>query len=409
MRSNAKKFLQTILRFLAIWTIRKYSPDIIGITGSVGKTSAKDAIYAVLRDVKTIRASSGNFNNEIGLPLTILGNWQSTKGLLFWIKVIVAATLQLLVRRPYPEILILEYAADRPGDIKYLTEIARPRIAVVTAVGDTPVHVEFYSNADAVAREKARLVEVLPASGFAVLCADDARVAAMEERTRARVITFGFGEASEVGIQGFEHRISEKGPEGVFFKLSYGGSFVPVRLDHALGRGAAYAAAAAAAVGIAMRLHLVRVSESLSFYEGPPHRMKLVQGKGGVRIVDDTYNASPLSMRVAIETLEEFPGTRKIAVLGDMRELGTYAETAHEEAGKLAARVFDVVIAVGEYADVMVSAARKAGLSKKNAVACTTAREAKEKLLSILKKGDMVLVKGSRALGLEAVVEAIGR
>ncbi len=406
MKLHANKFLKNILRVLAVWTIRKYAPHIIGVTGSVGKTSTKDAIHAMLRGVKDVRASSASFNNEIGLPLTILGDWQKTGGISFWFKVVVTSLLNLIVRRPYPEILILEYAADHPGDIQYLTEIARPSISVVTAVGDIPVHVEFYKDKDAVAREKARLVEVLPAAGFAVLCADDSLVATMEDRTRARVITFGFNANAQVGIQGFEHRISEKGLEGVSFKLSYGGSFVPVRLERSFGRGSAYAAAAAAAVGIAMGLHLVRISESLAYYESPPHRMKLVHGKGGVLLIDDAYNASPLSMRLAIETVQEFPGTRKIGVLGDMRELGNYAEVAHEEMGKLAARAFDIVIAVGDYAEVLASAARKAGLTKKNVIVCKTAREAKDQLLPLLKKGDVVLVKGSRAVGLELVVEA---
>src|SRR3989344_5729539 len=193
MRALKLKFLKWILRTLAIWTVKKYQPGVIGITGSVGKTSTKEAIHTVLRSIRRVRASSGNFNNEIGLPLTVLGDWDKINGELFWLKVIFVAILKLIFPVKYPEILILEYAADRPGDIRSLLEIAKPQIAAVTAVGDIPVHVEFYSGPDAVAREKAKLVEALSSTGMAILNFDDEAVLDMQERTRAHVMTFGFG------------------------------------------------------------------------------------------------------------------------------------------------------------------------------------------------------------------------
>src|SRR3989344_2357786 len=193
MKEKLKNILKNTLAFLARWAIRKYQPGVVGITGTVGKTSTKEAVLSVLRQIRKVRASSGNFNNEFGFPLTILGDYEKTGGAFFWLKVVIGSFFSLLFGRKYPEILVLEYAADQPGDIKYLLDIARPQIGVVTAVGDIPVHVELYSGPDAVAREKGRLVEALPAIGFSILNFDDEAVYGMKDRTRAHAITYGFG------------------------------------------------------------------------------------------------------------------------------------------------------------------------------------------------------------------------
>src|SRR3989344_8163188 len=168
-KEKLQHYLQLILRQLAIRTIRKYQPGVIAVTGSVGKTSAKEAIYAVLKKYRSVRKNSGNFNNEIGVPLTILGDWEEISGKYFWVKVIAVSLLRLVFRLKYPELLILEYAADKPGDIKYLLDIAKPQIGIITTIGDIPVHVEFYSGPEAVAREKAKIIESLSATGFAIL------------------------------------------------------------------------------------------------------------------------------------------------------------------------------------------------------------------------------------------------
>jgi len=407
MTSFCIRPLQKILKFLAYLMLRKYQPGIIGITGSVGKTSVKEAIYAVLRVVRRVRASSGNFNNEIGLPLAILGDWQQIKGLFFWPKVILVSVWRLIFGGFYPEILILEYAAAKPGDIKYLLEIAKPNIGIVTAIGDIPVHVEFYSGPDAVAREKSRLVEVLPAKGFAILNFDDEAVLDMKGRTRAHVMTYGFGDGAEIKISNFENREEGTRPMGIAFKLEYGGSFVPVRLDNCFGKAQAYAAAAAACVGLIFGLNLVRISEGLLYYQAPPRRMKILNGIKETFVFDDSYNASPLSMHAAIDTVKELKAGRKIGVLGDMLEIGKYAIEAHEEIGRLAAKVFDVLVTVGPRAKFIADTAIKTGMNKKNVFSFDTADEAKLVIQDSIKKGDIILVKASRAIGLDKIVEEI--
>lgn len=413
------------MKILAQATIRKYKPGIIGVTGSVGKTGTKEAIYTVLRNMRTARMSQGNFNSAIGLPLTILGDWPDKdlhllsreappgknriKKALFLLKVVSMSVLRLMfgTRAAYPEILVLEYGADKPGDIKKLLDIVRPQLSVITAIGAVPVHVEFYSGPEAVAREKGRLIEHLASNGFAILNGDDEAVASLKDKTRAHVITFGFNEGVELRITNFEHRVANGVPQGVSFKLNYGGSFVPVKIDGSLGRAAAYASAAAAAVGIVFGMHLVRVSEALFYFKSLPHRMKLVPGIKNSLIIDDSYNASPLSMESAIETMRTLPAIRKIGILGDMLEIGKYSIGAHESIGQLAAKVFDVLVTVGPRGKFIADAAKQAGLSRRNIISVQDADEAVLPVQGLLKKGDLVLIKGSHAMHLERIVREI--
>jgi UDP-N-acetylmuramoyl-tripeptide--D-alanyl-D-alanine ligase len=406
-KEKLQKYLQRIVRQLAIWTLRKYQPGIIAVTGSVGKTSTKEAIYTVLRNHRFVRASKGNFNNEIGMPLTILGDWDEIRGRWFWAKVIGSALVRLVFRLRYPELLILEYAADKPGDIKYLTDIARPQIGVVTAIGDIPVHVEFYSGPEAVAREKAKVVEALPATGFAVLNYDDLAVLDMKERTRAHIMTYGFGEGAQVQITNFEVRTDNNRPGGIAFKLNYAGSFVPVRLEGSFGKAQAYAAAAAAAMGIVFGLNLVKIAEALLEYQAPGGRGRLVEGVKHTYIIDDAYNASPLSMEAAIETVGNLRAVRKVAVLGDMLEIGKYAVEAHEEIGKLAGKNFDLLITVGARAKFIAEGAYESGMAKKNIYSFDTSEEAAPEVQKLIKKGDLILIKASHSIGLEKIVEEI--
>ena len=292
------KILKIKLRWLAKLIIWKFNPDIIAITGSVGKTSAKEAIYAVLKNYKRVRKSSGNLNNELGMPLTILGDFSDEqskivsrlpaqagdysagkdkiKKMFFWLKAIFSALFKFLFlnKLAYPEILILEYGADRPGDIKYLLEIAKPKIAVITAIGETPVHIEFYDNAQAVAKEKAKLIENLFVSNFAILNFDDGMAMEMKEKTRAKIITFGFNEGADVKITNFENKYRDNEAIGVSFKIEYAGSFVPIFLKNVFGESHAYAAAVGTAVGIIYNMNIVEIAESFASNYKPSNKIK---------------------------------------------------------------------------------------------------------------------------------------
>lgn len=407
MKSFLIRKLESVLKWLAQATIAKYRPRVIAITGSVGKTSAKEAVYAALKDSVCVRRSRGNFNNELGVPLAILGDWAKIEGLFFWPSVIAQGCWNLLRRKEYPDILVLEYGVQKPGDMRYLLEIAKPAIALVTAVGETPVHLEFFKDAQALAREKAYLPEAVLVNGIVLFNADDKEVVAMRERTRARVMTVGTKTSADVRVSGFINQELEDGrPVGATFKLEYRGNVVPVRLTGVLGKSFAYAAAFGVAAGLAAGGNFLRLVASFEKnYVPAKHRMMIVRGRGDVNIVDDTYNASPLSMKAALETVKSLRKSKRVVgVLGDMLELGDVSEKAHTEVGEYAGKVLDVLITVGERARAI---AKHSGLPAKNVLSVATAKDAILAMKNLLKPGDLVLIKASRGIGLDAVVDVL--
>jgi UDP-N-acetylmuramoyl-tripeptide--D-alanyl-D-alanine ligase len=393
------------------------------------------AIKAVLEKGRRVRASAGNLNNEFGMPLAILGGWSESElklvsratpagtaraqKLFFWFRVIFGSLWRAAFKsKNYPDILILEYGADRPGDIKKLLKIARPNVSIITAVGEIPVHVEFYAGPEEVAREKGRLIEYLPAAGTAILNYDDETVMNLEPRTRARVMTFGFNKGAEVKASRLENRMEGDRPVGISFKLEYKGAYVPVRLNNAFGRAHAYAAAAAAAVGLTFGMNLAAISDALANYEPAESRMHLLPGIKNTFIIDDSYNASPLSMHAALEALRDLPAKRRVAILGDMLEIGKFTIEAHEAIGKLAAESANVLVTVGPRAKFIAEAARAAGgvgggrgsarsAKKISIVSFDTADEARKPVQELIKQGDLILIKASHAIALDKIVEEI--
>jgi UDP-N-acetylmuramoyl-tripeptide--D-alanyl-D-alanine ligase len=426
MKNFFIKSLRFTLRYLARLTVARYKPEIVGVTGSVGKTSTKLAVKAVLAKEHDVRVFSANLNNELGVALAILGNWnvgdltlvsdhqpagtEKMRKVFFWFKVIFSSAWRLIKKdEHYPEILILEYGVDRPGDMRELLKIARPDIAIITAVGDIPVHVEYFAGPEEVAREKGRLIESLSVAGCAILNFDDDTVMRLKNRTRARLMTYGFEKEAEVQITRFENTVAGGAPLGVSFKLEYQGAFVPVRMKGAFGKTQAYAAAAAAAVGIFSGMNLVDISEALGNYVPASSRMTLLSGIKDALIIDDCYNASPLSMHAALDTLRDLPAKRKIAVLGDMLEIGKYTPEAHERVGDIAAEFVDILVTVGARAKFIAEAAQAAGMKKADIFSYDTAEEAQKPVQDMMQKGDLVLIKGSHSIGLDKVVEEVKR
>ncbi len=395
------------MRWLAELTLIRYEPGVIGITGSVGKTSTKAALAAVLSSDRRVRAAGKSFNNELGLPLTILGNWDSTEGFFFWPKVLVLGLFQLLKKNPsYPQIIVLEYGVDRPGDMDYLVRIARSQVGIVTALSDIPVHVEFFASPEAVGREKAKMVGALPVTGFAILNGDDASVLEMKKETRAHPMTFGFSRGVEMRISGFQNQLDKKF-KGVSFKLNYGGTAVPVKIEGVFGRSHAYAAAAACAAGLIYGMNLGKMAEALSSYEPLAGRLRLVPGIKESFVIDDTYNSSPVAAYEALRVLGSLKAKRKIAVLGDMLELGKYTMEAHEEVGKLVSKNADFLITVGNRAKFIAERAVKSGFSKKKIITFLDVNEAGLELQRKMQKGDLILVKGSQSVRMEKIVKEV--
>lgn len=368
---------------------------------------------AVLKPYRRVRMSVGNLNNEWGVPLSILGDggeeyYERGGTLGFWAKVFWRGLWGLFwPLSKYPEILVLEYGADKPGDIAKLAHHFKPHIAVVTAVGEIPVHVEYFSNPQHLAKEKRKLVEILNGHDFAVLNGDDSVVLEMKEKSKASVWTFGFSEGATVKVSNFDFKVEPDGePRGVTFKLHYRDSFMPCRMDGSLGKSQAWSASAAAAVGLIFGLNLVQISESLAQYHGPAGRLKILKGIRNSFVIDDTYNAAPASMHLALETLKFLPAKRKIAVLGDMLELGEYSERAHREAGNFAGTVADWLIMVGPKSRFIADAVGNQ-MPKENIISFEHSSEAGKKVGEMIQEGDIILVKGSQGMRMEKVVEEI--
>lgn len=421
-----RKILQFILKVLAKRVIRRYRPVVIGITGSVGKTTAKEAVYSVISRKFWTWKNSENFNNEWGVPMAVLmirpGKFSS-----FLYKVESMLTALWLAfgypKKRYPEVLVLELAADRPGDMEYLTDIVNPKIGVVTAVGELPVHVEFYASPRDVATEKSKLIESLPADGLAILNFDDRTVLDMKEKSKAPVITFGLakagspaGEAS-VRASGISYFIDDQKQTigGLSFKINNGNSFIPVRINNLVGPHQLYGILAGFAVGLHFGMNLIEISDALENIHLPTGRMTILHGVKNTTIINDCYNASPLSMKAALETLKSFAEARKetdgkigrkIAVLGDMKELGKYSIQAHQAIGNIAGETADILITVGFAAKFIADSAANQ-IPSENIMSFDSSDEAKIKIQEILKEGDVILVKGSRSMQMERIVEEV--
>lgn len=402
-----KSILQKILKILAKLTIKKYRPIVIGITGSVGKTSTKEAIHAVLKHKYWVRKSEKSFNTEIGLPLTVLGIENHHKNIFAWAKDIIKSFFKILFTVKYPEILLLEYGVQKPKDMAYLLSIAKPFIGVVTAIGEVPVHVEFFAGTHEVAEEKSKLVESLPNKGFAILNYDDETVYEMKKKSKAHVMTFGFNKHSDLKILGYELRTKEnvigQVPEAITVKIEYSGNIMPIRLHNCFGKPQAYSAAAACLVGLAMNMNLVEIAESLREFKPPPGRLRLIKGIKNSLILDDTYNAAPEAMHTALDTFRDLPAKRKIAVLGDMLEIGQFTEQTHRTMGLKAGKFCDIVFTVGDRAKFIAEEAK---------LFCRVESfdspiEAGKTLDPLIQEGDLILVKGSASMRMEKVVEEV--
>jgi len=409
-----KKSLQKILKSLAKAILAKYKPEVIGITGSVGKTGAKEAIYRVLSPKFNARQSIKNYNNEIGVPLTVIGALSPLSSPLGWLKIFLTAVRLLLKKDPnYPKILILEMAADRPGDLDYLTDLANCKIGLITSIGDS--HMENYKSLENIKEEKATLIRKLDKDGWAVLNIDDDKIKSITKETKAKVFTYAIDK--EADLIGKEIRLkfpsvgSAEKEAGLSFKLINRGSFAPVFLSGIISKAGVYACLAGAAVGIIRGMNLVEISQALEKYKMPQGRMKFLPGIKRTFIIDDTYNSSPVSSALALETLGSIAGAgdaRKYAVLGDMLELGALSESAHEAVGRLVVKnKIDKLIVVGERSRDIARGARAAGLEEDNIFHFADTAEAGKFLEERIKTGDIILVKGSQATRMERVVKAI--
>ncbi|CAG0935098.1 UDP-N-acetylmuramoyl-tripeptide--D-alanyl-D-alanine ligase [Thermoflexales bacterium] len=357
------------------WRLRWKDLRVIGITGSVGKSSTKELIAAVLERDFVVLKSEGNLNNEIGLPLTLLQLDEQQRA-------------------------VLEMGMYARGEITRLTELARPSVGVITNVG--PVHLERLGTIEAIAEAKAELVQALPSEGVAILNYDDPRVRAMREQTRAQVLTYGLDPQADL----WADEIASEGLEGIHFTLHYRDEEFHVQVP-LLGRHSVHTSLRAAAVGLAEGMTWDHILEGLQDRRAQL-RLVAAPGPNGSTILDDSYNASPASVIAALNLLADLTG-RKIAVLGDMLELGEYEDEGHRMVGLRAIDVTDVLVTVGALGQTIAQEALNNGMAPDHVKACATNDEATAYLEAIVQPGDMVLIKGSRSLHMEEIVNVLVR
>jgi UDP-N-acetylmuramoyl-tripeptide--D-alanyl-D-alanine ligase len=407
-----RKILQFKLKLLSRLILKKYQPVIVGITGSIGKTSAKEAIYAVLKGKLAVRMSQKNYNNEIGLPLAVIGRESAGSNLFGWLLIFGRALSLLLVKdKNYPRVLVLEMGIDRPGDMAYLTQIAPPDIGLVTAVSYS--HLQYFGSVLNIKKEKQVLVESLDSQGLAVLNYDNEATRNMSAASRARAITYGLQVGADLQAQDLVFNFTKGNYEivGLNFKLNYKGSIVPVFMKNVMAEPAIYAALAAVAVGIYFDLNLLEMAHSLRNFTLPPGRLSVLSGIKQTFIIDDTYNSSPEAAVNAVDVLRRIKiegASEKYAVLGDMLEIGPYTQDGHRLLGaKVAESGINHLIAVGEKARDIIRGATAAGLSDDYIFYFDRAEEAGRFLQNRIKSGDVILVKGSQGVRMEKIVKEI--
>lgn len=389
----------------------------IGVTGSVGKTSAREAIFCALGRTRRVRAAEQNYNNELGLPLTIIGERPQGIALFGWMDVLWRGWWRSWRRlTEYPEILVLEYGADRKGDVAYLTSIARPHVAVITAVA--PAHTEFFGSIEDVAEEKCQLIRALPDDGVAVLNADDGRVRAMESVARSAVVTAGYARDADIFVEDIQLSMHY---DGAFLEgqrvselrciLRAGNDRAEIVLTNVLGDGHVHAVALGVAAALQTGMPLREIAENLQTYQPMPGRLRLIAGVKQTLLLDDSYNASPAAVHAALEALATIPMTgdrQRIAALGDMRELGALSEKGHRDVGAhVASLPIDLLVVVGEQARDIARGALDAGMPQEHVYSYAKVEEAGRFVQSRLKRGDAVLIKGSQGVRMEKMTKEL--
>ncbi|MBN1220484.1 MAG: alanine racemase [Anaerolineae bacterium] len=367
--------IQQALTDYAAYILGKYKPKVIGVTGSSGKTTTKEAIATVLQKRYRVFKNIGSYNGRYGLAIS-LGELS-----------------------PDHEVAVLEMACDSFGEIAELARITQPQVGVITTINRT--HLAYLGTLNNIAAEKGRLIEALPFNGSAILNADNAHVAGMVPRTQARILTFGLKSGADVRATDL---VLQR--DGLTFTLHYEGQtyqgYIPL-----LGRHQIYTALAAVTTGLVFDIAPEVALEALKHLPRVPGRMNPLSGKHGSLIVDDTFNASPEATMAALDTLAELPGAHKVAILGDMPDLGDIERQAHRQIGRYAATRVDRLVTKGEVAQDIAAAAQDEGLGKHAVYVTFTGADAAAAVDDILTPDTVVLVKGGAGVRLEGVVEKL--
>ncbi len=405
MKDLIKPLIVRLLVWEAKLVLSRYKPFIIGVTGNLGKTSTKDAVYAVMKDHFHVRRSEKSLNSEFGVPLTILGEKSGWSSPLAWF-MILGRGLFVSFTKQYPTHLVLEIGADRPGDIKSIADWLKPDITIVTQFGQVPVHIEFFKDRDAVVEEKAYLVAALKDTGLFIFNADDHDAVKLLEKTAARKVGIGIHEAADIKANNV--RMYGDPLLGTETDVTVDGMIHHLVLPEVAGKSLVYSALPALAVARELNVSLEGACAAIRDGDKPKGRMRILPGMNGSIIIDDTYNASPKATEHGLQTLSEMDAKgRKIAVLGDMLELGEFTRDEHYKIGLEAAKSAHKLYTVGIRARTIAEGALDGKMLDENIMQCDTSIDAGKELVKVLQAGDVVYMKGSQGVRMEHAVKMI--
>jgi len=381
MKEIFKKQIEKRLAIIARKIIEKQKPKIISITGSVGKTTTKEAVRFMLSKKFDVYAPEGSYNTEIGLPLSIIGVKSPSNifNLFAWLNILAKGYLRISDKK-YPEYLVLEMGVDKPDEMDKLLDIAVPDIAIITAIA--PVHIENFKTIEAIREEKLKLASA--AKSKIILNKDQV------EGKKFKVPVVSYGKHGDIAFTDLKQSI-----EGISFTVNHERYKEKFEVG-VLGYHSIYAILAAVAVGLEYDLNLKNISEIFKNYKPYPGRMNIFKGINESILIDDTYNASPEGVKAALTSIKEFKG-RKILALGSMNELGDMEEFAHREIGRIAAKTAEVIITVGEAANnFLAEEAVLSGFKKDKIYKFLSSKKAGRFAIKMIKKGDIIFCKGSQ-------------
>jgi UDP-N-acetylmuramoyl-tripeptide--D-alanyl-D-alanine ligase len=403
-----RKAVVWLLTLEAKAILKKYRPRVIAVTGSVGKTSAKDAVYAALSLRYFVRRSEKGYNSDIGVPLTILGVPNGGSNPIQWLKNLIDGLSIILLSAPYPEWLVLEIGGDRPGDISRSLSWLAPNVVVATRFPDIPVHVEFYDSPGAVLKEELSPLSWLTDQGLAIINADDARAMAEPLPSGVRRVTYGFSLDADVKASRFHLSSKNHMPSGMSFDINCRSERTHVSFENIVGKGHAYAVLAGISASVGLGAPLADAVNGVEKYDPPLGRSRVIPGVRKTSIIDDSYNASPVAVEEGLHALKEIPRLgKRLAVIGDMLELGVYSQREHERVGRYAAECADILITVGIRAKGIAAGARESGMPHESVIECERGSDASSVLISEVQEGDVIFVKGSQAMRMERVVKSV--
>ena len=405
-----KQLAKRLLRYEARIILQKYKPKIIAITGSVGKTLTREAVYLTLSKKFFIRKSEKSFTAELGIPLTVIGCANGSTNIFQSVKNLLQGLKLIFMKSHYPDILILEVDNDKMGDLEGVKWL-RPDILIMTAIGEVPAHIELFPSIEDFLSEKMHIIDSVKRNGTIIYNQDDKRIFDLLSENATKKISCGLGSGAEVSGSKFEimYGKSSSGnvPTGMCFDIKKNSNH-KVTIFDALGESYEYACMLAFATGIELGLEEEEIALTLSKFSKVPGRMSIVPGLKECIIIDDSYNASPVAMTQAVEVLKDLAFTnQKIAVIGDMLEIGKHSAIEHKKVAEILKDVATFVITVGIRSRKINEELLDLGWDELKIKNFDMSEEAGKELQNMLQPGDVVLVKGSQAMRMEKTVEEI--